>query len=644
MLVSVVIPNTRLDCLTYTCENEAVSRGSLVLVELRQQHTLGVVAGFPGKAETSYIKPILEVVEAQFLAPELLELLDWTRRYYFSSWGEMLTLAHPRGVYRYKPKRVREPSYGNHQEIKTPPTLDLRQHQAVSSVLPFLHAGEFKVSLLFGAVGLDRTEIYLRLIEETLRLGKSAIVLRPEITLTESLILRFAGRFPAELVPLHSGLTRAVSKSYWQQVRTGRFRVVVGSRSAVFAPLKNLGLVVIDDEHDSNYKEKRQPHYHARDVGIMRAKLEKAVVVLGSATPSVESFYNSRSGKYELIDVREERRVFPSVTVVDMRREKGAVFSKTLRYEIQKRLYSSSQILLFVNRRGYSPFLLCADCGFVPRCPECNLPLVYHRHERNLKCHFCRYEEPGFDRCPKCQGTNFSFRGTGTQRIEKEFRIINKKPSIIRLDSDTGAQPEDYERICRQFNAGRAQVLVGTQLAVRDVIFPRVTLAGIIDADTILNLPDFHSAERTFQTLWRVITAVGAGRKSQVIIQTFHPQHYAIRCAQRRDFSRFYTEEFEARKAARYPPFARLALVKVSDLKQDNLDAAVERLNDLFEKSRGVWASGPVVASRQKKRGSVYQWLLKTRRDTPFHTLIDRKVLRDTKAKLDIDIDPVETV
>ncbi len=658
MFVDVALPNTRLDGLTYSCDNGGARIGSLVKVELRRKHTQGVVVGLHEQADTGYTKPVMEVIDDQFLKPELLELLGWTARYYFASWGEMLTVAIPRGVYTYRPKKIRSPDYGvpkvggvqkdgvvpknsRAEKTTTPPTLSLAQHQAVRTMLPSLAANDFKVFLLIRQPGTDTTEIYLRLIEETLCLGKSAIVLRPEVALTKSLLVRFAERFPADLVPLHSGLTRAEDKSYWQQIRTGRFRVVVGSRRAIFAPVKNLGLVIVDDEHDASYKEKRQPHYHSRDVGIMRAKLERAVAVLGSSTPSVETAYNAREGKYELVDLREERKHYFPVVVVDMRREKGKVFSAPLKFEMKKRMYSQEQILLFINRRGFSPFLRCADCGYAARCPECNIPLVYHHDERNLRCHFCKYVEPGFEVCPKCHGASFSYRGIGTETIEKELLTIHKKVSILRLDSDTAAKPENFESICQKFNAGKAKVLVGTQLALREVRFPGVTLVGIIDADTSLQLPDFHSAERTFQTLSRAINAIGESKNNRVVIQTFHPQHYAIRSAQRSDFSRFLKNELAIREDANYPPFARIALVRVSAVEPAVLDEVINSLSRFFETLPGVVGAGPVVASRLKRKGAVYQWLLKTQRITPFHTLIDRKDLFRRKAKVDIDIDPV---
>lgn len=650
MFADIVIPNTKIDELTYSYDEKLgslIKVGSAVKVELRKKQTTGIVVRIKENSNAPYTKEIVKVIETDFCDPNLLRLTNWVSKYYMASWGETLTLAVPKGVYGYKPKQISEPFPTAKNDEGLAPTLTLEQHQAVRKILPNLSNNKFKVFLLFGVTGSGKTEVYLRLIEETLRRNKSAVVLIPEIALTPFYIERFVQRFPKELVCLNSSLLASKRKEYWQRIRQGEFRVVIGPRSAVFAPLNNLGLIVIDEEHDSSYKEKdRNPHYNARDVAIMRAKQENSIAVLGSATPSIESFYNAQNKRYELLNLKSriDKKPMPKAIIVDMKQYQTRVFSPLLFNEILKRLNTDEQMILFLNRRGFSRYILCTACGFVPKCRYCGIPLILHRPAGILRCHFCKYDEPVFDFCPKCKGTDFHLGGQGTQKIESELNRLTDKTSIIRMDRDTTRKRGMLEKLYQTFSQGQAKILVGTQIVTKGFDFPRVTLSGVISADTALNLPDFRSSERTFQMLTQIIGRAGRGEKpGKAIIQTYNVNHYAIRYGAQQNFLKFYEKEIKIRQQLQYPPFTKLALIRIFSSDEKVAQNIGETLKDKFKDKKGVEIFGPVPAFRQKKRQTnIYHLLFKLEKDLNFHTLFDRKDLVYTKARVDIDIDPVE--
>lgn len=648
MFADIVIPNTKLDELTYSYDEKLASLikvGSAVKVELRKKQTPGIVARIKETSEVPYTKEIKEVVETNFCDQNLLRLTNWVSKYYMASWGETLTLAVPKGVYGYKPKKQSDSIAQVPEGLA--PILNLEQHQAIRKILPQFEKNNFKVFLLFGVTGSGKTEVYLRLIEEGLRQNKSAIILVPEIALTPFYIERFAQRFPKELACLHSSLLASRRKEYWQRIRNGEFQVVIGPRSAVFAPLKNLGLIVIDEEHDPSYKEKdRNPHYNARDVAIMRAKLENSIAVLGSATPSIESFYNAQNKRYELLNLKSriDKKPMPKAIIVDMKQYQTRVFSPLLFNEILKRLNTDEQMILFLNRRGFSRYILCTACGYVPKCRYCGIPLILHRSEGILRCHFCKYDEPVFDYCPKCKGTDFHWGGQGTQKIESELNKFTGKTPIIRMDRDTTRKRGMHEKLYQSFSQGQAKILVGTQIVTKGFDFPRVTLSGVISADTALNLPDFRSSERTFQMLTQIVGRAGRGEKpGKAIIQTYHIDHYAIRYGAQQNFLKFYEKEIKIRQQLQYPPFNKLALIRIFSSDEKVAQNIGETLKDKFKGKKGVEIFGPVPAFRQKKRQTnIYHLLFKLEKDLNFHTLFDRRDLISPKARVDIDIDPVE--
>jgi replication restart DNA helicase PriA len=411
----------------------------------------------------------------------------------------------------------------------------------------------------------------MRAIEAVLARGRSAIVLVPEIALTPQLAGTFHERFGSRVALLHSRLSAGERYDEWRRVERGEARVVVGARSAVFAPARNLGLVVVDEEHENSYKQEESPRYHAREVACERARVAGCVCVLGSATPSVESFYRARTGEYDYIALttRVEMRPLPSVEVVDMREELArgnrSIFSRALARAIRERLARREQVILFLNRRGHSTFVLCRECGHALRCPECDVALTYHAEEGRMRCHYCDHEEAVPDTCPKCGSSYIKYFGAGTERIEREVMRVFPQARVVRMDLDTTRTKRAHENIVNMFRGGEYDILVGTQMVAKGHDFPRVTLVGVVSADTCLNLPDYKAGERTFQLLTQVAGRAGRGeRPGQVIIQTYAPDHYAVQRARDHDYLGFYEEEIRARRDLLYPPFVHLVLVVVS--------------------------------------------------------------------------------
>jgi primosomal protein N' (replication factor Y) len=658
---NVVLPHTRLDTLTYRVTDEqagSVKVGSAVRVELVRKPIAGIVVELGEKTEFANPKPILEVIEPEFCNPGLLKLTQWVSQYYASSWGEALTIAFPGKVIGYRPRKQWELPPAS-APSGTAPTLTLDQSRVTHRVLASLKPGGFKPYLLFGVTGSGKTEIYLRAAEEVTRLGKSVIVLVPEIALTPLLIGRFEERFPGRIVALHSGLRDAERKKYWQALRDGRIKLVVGARSAVFAPVRDLGLIVVDEEHDPSYKEhERSPHFNARDVAVMRAKQENTTVVLASATPSLESFYNAQRGAYELLQLprRIADRPLPKATIVSVRTNRSSFivhrsspatsspFSAVLTQAIKSRMGTDEQMILFVNRRGFSKQVTCRDCGHVPVCKYCGVPLVYHADRRNLQCHFCKTVMPGFDTCPQCTSHNLDYEGVGTQQTVQALRRLVPGATVLRMDSDTTAKPDACREILDAFGQGRSKFLVGTQMVTKGFDFPKVTLSAVVSADSLLNMPDFRAAERTFQVLTQVAGRAGRGDKpGQAVFQTLHPNHHAIVFAAAQNYVKFYEREIEVRRELSYPPFSRLALIRIMSTEAETCEKVGELLKGRFVGQESIQVLGPIPAYRKKKRNiHIYLLMLKAPRNLLLSKVIDRKTLSFPRVRVDLDIDPLE--
>ncbi|MEC5300367.1 primosomal protein N' [Staphylococcus shinii] len=436
------------------------------------------------------------------------------------------------------------------------------QQAAYDSILENIRARQQRTYLLHGVTGSGKTEVYLQTIEEVLKLGRQAMMLVPEIALTPQMVLRFKRRFGDEVAVLHSGLSKGERYDEWQKIRDGKASVSVGARSSVFAPFKNLGMIIIDEEHESSYKQEDYPRYHARDIAQWRSQYHKCPLILGSATPSLETYARAEKGVYELLSLpnRVNQQALPEIEIVDMRTELSSgnrsMFSEQLRKSIQQRLDRNEQIVLFLNRRGYASFMLCRDCGHVPQCPNCDISLTYHKSTDQLKCHYCGHQEVPPNKCPNCESEHIRQVGTGTQRVEELLQEAFQEARIIRMDVDTTTRKGAHEKLLDDFGAGKGDILLGTQMIAKGLDFPNITLVGVLNADTMLNLPDFRASERTYQLLTQVSGRAGRHEKEgQVIIQTYNPEHYAIKDVQANDYTAFFNKEMNYRKMGKYPPY-----------------------------------------------------------------------------------------
>ncbi|WP_256961632.1 primosomal protein N', partial [Staphylococcus argenteus] len=419
------------------------------------------------------------------------------------------------------------------QESKRQLTTD--QQRAYAAINEKIINQEQATFLLHGVTGSGKTEVYLQTIEDVLNQGKQAMMLVPEIALTPQMVLRFKRRFGDDVAVLHSGLSNGERYDEWQKIRDGRAQVSVGARSSVFAPFKNLGLIIIDEEHESTYKQEDYPRYHAREIAQWRSEYHHCPVILGSATPCLESYARAEKGVYQLLSLpnRVNQQALPDIDIVDMRTELSegnrSMFSKDLREAIQLRLDRQEQVVLFLNRRGYASFMLCRDCGYVPQCPNCDISLTYHKTTDLLKCHYCGYQETPPNQCPNCESEHIRQVGTGTQKVEELLQQEFEGARIIRMDVDTTSKKGAHEKLLTEFEKGNGDILLGTQMIAKGLDYPNITLVGVLNADTMLNLPDFRASERTYQLLTQVAGRAGRHEKAgQVIIQTYNPEHYSI--------------------------------------------------------------------------------------------------------------------
>jgi len=507
----------------------------------------------------------------------------------------------------------------------TPPAnaLNAEQKSALAEIWRWLVAGKFTAALLHGVTGSGKTEVYLGAVEAALARGKTAIVLVPEIALTLWVGRLVRARFGDRVAVLHSGLPDAERAREWWRARRGEAQVVVGTRSAVFAPLENLGLIIVDEEQESSYKQEEAPRYNGRDTAVYRAQLEGAVALLGSATPSLESFRNARGGKYHLLQLtaRVENRPLAEVRIVDLREEfrrehKAAPVSEPLRAAVALRLKEGTQAMVLINRRGYSWSLLCRSCGAFVQCQNCSIALTYHKSRQRLECHYCGYSIRPPKQCPKCRAEYLYFVGDGAERVEEYLREQFPKARIARLDRDTVRTKREYQHVLGAFAKGELDVLVGTQMVAKGHDFQRVTLVGVVAADLGLGRPDFRAAERTFQLLTQVAGRAGRGELSgEVLVETYYPEHYAIQHAARQDYASFYEKEAHFRRMLHYPPFAGLASILVRDRKIENAIRWSRALAGYFEpfENRGVKILGPAAAPLARLRREYrFQFVLKS--------------------------------
>jgi len=564
-------------------------------------------------------------------------------------------------VARFEREFFRVPDFEADEKAAAKHRLNDEQQSAYEAITRALDGAEFKTFLLRGITGSGKTEVYLQAIEHVLEAGRDAIILVPEISLTPQTVGRFMGRFQENIAVLHSGLGAGERYDEWRRAQRGEVRIVVGARSAVFAPLPNVGVIVVDEEHDTSYKQVDVPRYHARDVAIMRAQQHGAVCVLGSATPSVESYYNTTCGKSTLLELRRRatNARLPAVELVDMRvetKEAGGqvVVSRRLETEVNARVNVGDQVILLLNRRGHSPFVLCPQCGWVARCKDCMVTLTYHAKGSFLSCHYCNARRDVPQVCDECYFNPLIYLGIGTQKIEDYLMRSFPEHRVERMDADTTAGKGGHAKILGRFASGEIDVLVGTQMIAKGHDYPGVTLVGVVNADTGLSLPDFRAAENTFQLLTQVAGRAGRGeRPGTVIIQTYRPNHYAVQAATRHDYAAFYEREIEERRSAGYPPFRRMAnfAVECADaLEAEKATmalhrAAREQIRALGFRGLELLGPAPATVHRVKKK---YRWnlaalsrsaqrlnaLARATRDA-FHNEV-----KTAKVQLKIDLDP----
>ncbi len=541
-----------------------------------------------------------------------------------------------------------------------PIALNEQQKAAVREILKSLASKRFSTCLLHGVTGSGKTEVYLSAVEEVLRIKGGVIFLVPEIALTPQLISRISDKLRGvETAVLHSGIPEAVRYDQWRRIQRGEIGMVVGARSALFAPVRNLRLIIVDEEHDFSYKQEERLRYNARDMAVVKARLNDATVILGSATPGIQTFFNGRKEKYRYLSLtdRVEDRPLPRVEVVDMRKERELkehfpILSRRLEEELRQTLANGNQALLFLNRRGFNTFMICTACGHAFRCRNCELALTHHASEGVLKCHYCDFTLKAPPLCPQCRGGRVKSYGVGTERLEDEVKRLFPKARVSRMDSDTTARRGAHARILQALHRRELDVLVGTQMIAKGHDYPGITLVGVISADTSLNIPDFRAAERTFQLLTQVAGRSGRGDEpGKVVIQTFNPDHYAVRRAQSHDYAGFYADELPLRRDLLYPPFSRIVNLHFSSIHRERGLTAVENAGKIAgalalkaAKREEIQVIGPAEAPLARIRNR-YRWqlLLKGKNVNVLHALA-REVLVKAAAKgveIKADVDPV---
>lgn len=538
-------------------------------------------------------------------------------------------------------------------DIYSKKVLNEEQQKAVDEILE----SDRRTYLIHGVTGSGKTEIYMHLVSEMIKKDKESIILVPEIALTPQMVERFKGRFGGDISVFHSKLSDGERYDEWLRVKMGKVKVAIGARSAIFLPFKNLGLIVIDEEHEGSYKSDSNPKYNAREIGELKCSIENCKLVLGSATPSIETYYKCKKDKFKLISIknRADGAIMPEVEIIDMREEllsnNKSIFSKSLHKGIEDRLDKKEQIILFLNRRGHSTFVSCRKCGFVFKCNNCDISLTYHSDGRKLVCHYCGSKHYIPNTCPKCGSKYVKYFGIGTEKIEQEINKIFPSAKTLRMDFDTTRGKNSYEEIYETFKNGEADILIGTQMVAKGLDFKNVTLVGVIAADLSLNLPDFRSTERTFQLITQVSGRAGRGEKAgKVVVQTYNPENYSVKYACSSDYDNFYKEEIDIRYTMDYPPFSDLLLINMSSKNENILIKSIQNvgiyLKNMLEKNDTIKMLGPCPCQISKIK-ELYRWqiILKGKITREFGENV-RKIVYDllkdvyNDIRVSIDVNP----
>jgi primosomal protein N' (replication factor Y) len=633
-LVEIAVPLPLQDSWTYAVPEDLVDRaevGARVKVPFGRRKLVGYILGLPEKTSLDKLRDVEDVLDTPpLLTPALLELGRWIATYYACSLGEALRAVLPTGAHRKRGRRrgrqVETSGSAALLEQAPPETLNHWQEDIRRRVRARLDEGGYEAFLLYGVTGSGKTEVYLRLIRACMELRRSSILLIPEIALTPQTADRFRARLGTEVGILHSGMTLAERHDVLTAAAQGEIQVVLGARSAVFAPFRNLGLIIVDEEHESSYKQGEKPRYHARSVALMRGRLEGAAVLLGSATPSLESYQNTRTAKHELLTIPErvDGRPMARVHVIDMRTEENhnVIFSQPLLDALETRLERQEQSIILLNRRGHSNYLQCFACGEIVRCPHCDISLTFHAVGNQLRCHYCDYRCAVPRNCPQCQNPCQILRGHGTQRLEQELSGLFPEVRLLRMDFDTTSRRGMHREILEEFASGEVDILLGTQMVAKGHDFPGVTLVGVVQADAGLSLPDFRAAERTFHLLAQVAGRAGRGsRPGDVFIQTLCPDHYTIQQAARQDYEAFFEHESELRRSLRYPPHARLVAITGLGSNAESLGRSMRRVAERLRRpaarvaggtqaSPGIQVLGPAPSAIPRLRGRYREQIL----------------------------------
>ena len=546
---------------------------------------------------------------------------------------------------------IKEEDYRMKYDIKrdTKKVLTKAQQNVVDSVLNDQRHVPF---LLFGVTGSGKTEVYMQIIEKVLKKGKTAIILVPEISLTPQMVEQFSNRFGNQIAALHSALSEGEKYDEWRRIARGEANIVIGARSAIFAPLKNIGIIIMDEEHSDSYKQgDKNPRYHARDIAIWRGKYHSCPVLLGSATPSLESMARARKGVYELVTLQERvnGKMLPEVEIIDMNQESKRSsyhITNTLLKNLNDCIKRGNQAILFLNRRGFSTFVTCKNCSEVIKCPNCDITLTYHKSNKMLRCHYCGYATPLPKECPKCHENSLSDLGVGTEKIEEELHILLPSVKVLRMDVDTTSKKGAHKKMIDAFRNHEYDILLGTQIVAKGLDFSDVTLVGVINADTSLNIPDFRSSENTYSLLSQVAGRIGRSSKTgKVLIQTFNPDHYAISFVKHHDYLGFYNEEMKIRKRLGYPPFYFLCYLKISGKEADYLFQESLKIKRSLERSlQYTTILGPTTLAVFKVN-NIYRYgiILKYKKEDMLYDIllkIQNHYKNNHKIKVDIDFNP----
>jgi len=620
-----------------------VQIGHEVVIPFGYQETTGYVVGLVEKTEIKGIKEIKGIEgEEPLFGRKQIELARWIADYYCSFFVTALKMFLP-------PKgKIQNPN--DKIQIKSKiqkPNIELTQEQ--QKALVEMTDG---VNLLYGVTGSGKTEVYMRVIAKELEQGRQAIVLVPEISLTPQIVKRFTSRFGDQIAVLHSDMTLKQRREQWWSIKSGQAKIILGARSAIFAPVDNLGAVILDEEYENSYKQDKNPRYHAREVAIKLAQIQGAKVILGSATPSIETFCLAETGKYKKLTLsqRIDSRPLPEVEIIDLKKDKSrGVLSEKLKQELKQVLEKKEQAILFINRRGFFTFAMCQACGQPIECPHCSISLTYHSFTKKLHCNRCGFTVASNVICPRCKSDSIRFYGTGTQRIEQEVAQIYPAARILRWDKDTVTKRGSHDVFFSAFADGKADVLIGTQMVAKGMDVANVTLVGVVSADTGLYFPDFRAAEHTFQLLTQV--AGRAGRHhlpGKVIIQTLNPDHYAIKAAQKHDYESFYHNEIKYRQELSYPPFSKLISIMLSGPSAEKTAKIAKDLSQFINKRIKTGVLGPALAAIPKLRGLWrYQILLKgndlTQMRQSLLESLDKTVV-PKEIRVTIDVEPMEMV